>query len=123
MYKIMIIFLLIFPTMGLLGARRRRDNPNRSWLPKRERDILDIRFPGIPRVYAPPRTTQPDGNSCGIFAAAYATTIMFGMDPETYSLLLRPIHEPQNNRSMFLRNHMAMCLEQDQIILFPSDEN
>lgn len=85
----------------------------------RTRNILRTRFPGYNEQleYAVPRTAQPDLISCGIFAVAYATTIILGEDPTVYPLLLG--NSRQVDKTLQLRDHMAKMLEEGRLSLFP----
>lgn len=55
---------------------------------QRSSNIIEKRFQSVKVEFVRPRTLQPDGCSCGVFAAAYATTIILGENPAEYSLFL-----------------------------------
>lgn len=86
---------------------------------KRSREILDTRFHENVRVeFVHPRTRQPDGISCGIFAIAYATAIILGRDPAAYPLFLG--NDPYTDPTLLLRDHLAQMLQDDRLTLFPA---
>lgn len=67
--------------------------------------------------FVKPKEKQPDSKSCGVFAIAYATCILFGMDPAEYNPKLNPAH---GDHSMNLRRHLADMLRNNRLQLFPS---
>lgn len=100
------------------------DNPrilNRR-INAKTREIIRKLYPHhIRRVVSRPNTTQLDLKSCGVFAIAYATTILLGYDPTTYPLKLGTSQEPQNSdQSTDLRYHLANIIQNNQLQLFPS---
>lgn len=82
-------------------------------------NILDIRYPGYskPLQFVKPKTKQPDGISCGVFASAYATTIILNENPAEYRLLLGS--DRDYDTTLFLREHLADMLERNELSLFP----
>lgn len=83
------------------------------------RKVIDRRYPqGTKVVFVEPKTKQPDGTSCGVFAAAYATTLILGRDPAEYPLLLQ--NHPSGDKTLQLRRHLASILEEDRLSLFPT---
>ncbi|XP_031629676.1 uncharacterized protein LOC116344956 [Contarinia nasturtii] len=86
------------------------------------RSILRGRYgQNIRIVYIKPQTRQPDLRACGVFAAAYATTIVLGLDPRTYSLRLGNSRNPANrDMTTDLRYHLADIIENNQLSPFPS---
>lgn len=78
-------------------------------------DIQIIFEDGTKISFVEPRTLQPDLMSCGVFAIANATSIIFGVNPADYPLLLRD----QGDRTMPLRQHLVQMLRTKQLALFP----
>lgn len=99
------------------------DNPSdrKRRINARTREIIQILYPDhLHRIAVRPQTRQPDGRSCGKFAAAYATTLLFGRIPATYQLSLTNSRQPGNNyMKTDLRFHMAI-IQNNQLALFPS---
>lgn len=72
-------------------------------------------------VFVKPRTKQPDYKSCGVFAIAYATTLLLGNDPAEVALKLgnsRNVRNPDPTTD--LRYHLVDMIQQERISLFPS---
>lgn len=94
------------------------DSLNRGIISSRTQAILNIRYPGyLLHVFIRSKTMQPDFTSCGVFAIAYATALIFHENPATYPLLLGTI----GDTTMTLRNHLASILQQNQLSMFPRD--
>lgn len=84
-----------------------------------EKDVLTRLYPGKKIVFVEPATKQSDGVSCGIFAIAYATTIILGDDPAIYKLQLLNTNDDQ---AMALREHIARMYRNRELAPFPQDE-
>lgn len=80
-----------------------------------EMNILSTRYPGKKYVFVQPATLQKDGFSCGVFAIAYATTIILGLDPEYYELQMDTI----GDKSMPLRKHIIEMYNNKRLDKFP----
>lgn len=91
------------------------DSLHIKMLTARLQRVVDIRYPGCAVEFVKPKTLQPDGFSCGVFAAAYATTIILGEDPAEYPLQLMG----REDQTLELRNHMAKMLQENRLSLFP----
>lgn len=95
------------------------DSLNDSHLASTARYILSRLYPGKKIKFVKPTTKQPDGSSCGIFAIAYATTILLGEDPATYSFQLNNKTSAVADRTMMLRRHVAKMYTSKKFELFP----
>jgi hypothetical protein len=88
-------------------------------------DIIHLRYQKIdPKVsyeFVEPRTRQRDAVSCGVFAIAYATTILLGQDPAKYPLSLKT--GPAKYQTSLLRNHLAKMIEKSELSLFPRERD
>lgn len=93
-------------------------NPRRNVLSQRHLDIINQRYPNrLPNIdFVKPRTLQTDGVSCGVFAIAYATMLLFGRNPGNTAL---KIDRTGNSRTASLRRHLAEMLIARQLRLFP----
>lgn len=89
-------------------------------LKEEELIILSRLYPSRQVMFIEPATKQPDGSSCGVFAVANATSIIFGQDPASYGLKLTNYQRRDN--TMALRNHLAQMYRGNQLELFPSDK-
>lgn len=72
--------------------------------------------------YVMPKTIQTDGSSCGLFAMAYATTLILGKDPRYTDIrLIHPRHSTTKivDESWHMRLHVKIILETGQLALFP----
>lgn len=54
--------------------------------------------------------TQPDGISCGIYAAAFTTTIALGGNP---------CEENYSNNVKYMREHLFKIIQGDKLLPFP----
>lgn len=90
-----------------------------KYLTKDAKSILSRLYPGKRVQFIQPATRQPDSKSCGVFAIAYATTIILGQDPATYNLQLTEMSPENKDRTMMLREHVAKMYESKEIKLFP----
>lgn len=77
--------------------------------------ILKYIYPGKKVKFVRPATLQPDLTSCGVFAIAFATTIILGGNPENVNLQL--IDGRDNTK--ILRDHIKNMFLNNQINLFP----
>lgn len=95
------------------------DSLHRRCLSPNSQEIIHRRFPDLiePVNFVEPKTRQSDSSSCGVFAAAYATTVLFGQDPAEYSLLLKS--GPNKMKTSLLRNHLAKMIEENKLSSFP----
>lgn len=85
-----------------------------------ERNVLARLYPGKTIKCVEPATKQPDGVSCGVFAVAYATTIILGNDPAIYRLYLSNIN--LDDSTMALREHMVRMYRNKKLLPFPQNE-
>lgn len=77
-------------------------------------DVVRRRYPYALEIeFRRAKTLQPDFVSCGVFACAYATTIVLNKDPSTYPLKLDP-------EVAALREHLASMLEENELRLYPT---
>lgn len=74
-------------------------------------------YPGKKFVLVRPMTLQPDFYSCGVFAIAYATTILLGRDPATYRLKI--VNTSVGDRAKSLRDHIKDMYEAMLLLNFP----
>lgn len=78
----------------------------------KEKNYIHLRYPIINSsdIIFEKVQTQPDGICCGIFAAAFATTIALGGNPceEKYSKSVK-----------YMREHFYKILESNKLSLFP----
>lgn len=71
-----------------------------------------------PRIaFVRPGTLQPDDVSSGLLAIAYATALMFNIDPKDLKLRLASSGDPV----FFLKQHLEQIFHQWRITLFPRD--
>lgn len=86
------------------------------------RKVIHTLYPQhLHRVVVRPRTTQPDLKSCGVFAIAYVTTVLFNLNPAIYSLKLGASQLPQSyDQSIDLRFHLANIIQNENLQVFPS---
>jgi len=97
------------------------DSLYRKKLSRRALKILRARYPNyVGYVFILPKTTQPDGQTCGVFAIAYATSLLYGVDPAKYELYLNPACIDSTKD---LRMHLSNMLRNNDITLFPSDDS
>jgi hypothetical protein len=80
--------------------------------PDQKKALMKL-YPKKKYKHMKPATMQPDYLSCGVFAIANTTSILFGHDPSTYALALN------NNSTMELRSHLLNIYQTRQIVLFP----
>lgn len=93
------------------------DSQYRRRISDNSRAIIDRRFSKLTVNFVEPRTKQPDYVSCGVFAIAYATTILLGQDPAEYPLLLG--NGLKKYKTVLLRDHLAKMIEENKLSLFP----
>ncbi|KAL6417133.1 hypothetical protein ACFW04_012961 [Cataglyphis niger] len=78
----------------------------------KEKSYIHLRYPTVSSsdIIFEKVETQPDGTSCGIYAAAFATTVVLGGNPckEKYS---------KNVKCM--RKHFWKIIEDNKLLLFP----
>lgn len=98
------------------------DSLHRRCLSPNSQEIIQRRFPELiePINFVEPKTQQRDSSSCGVLAAAYATTILLGQNPAKYPLLLKS--GPNQKRTSLLRNHLAKIIEKKKLSSFPRAE-
>lgn len=79
--------------------------------------IMVNRIPwGNKMVYVKPKTEQYDAASSGLFAIAYATTIILDMDPSSYTFKMGV---NDLDKSIHLREHITNMLQTNELSLFP----
>lgn len=74
---------------------------------------------GAEIVLVKPGTTQPDNVSCGLFSIAYATALIFGLDPKDMKLNSASSGDP----AIYLRKHLEQIYRQRRITPFPMDSS
>lgn len=97
-------------------------NNRRNQINAKTRSIINILYPHhTQQIVVRPKTTQIDLKSCGVFAIAHATTVLFGHNPANYPLKLGTSQAPQSyDQSTDLRHHLANIIQNQQLELFPS---
>lgn len=98
------------------------DSLHHGNISERSKNILRRRYPiYIEIVYCRPKTKQPDLCACGVFATAYATTIILGQDPATYNLALTRNNNPNcTDSTIDMRHHLANMIRRQTLALFPT---
>lgn len=81
-----------------------------------ENAVISRLYPGVRTEFVRPATTQTDGVSCGVFAIAYATTIILGENPANYQLQMNIDHTDQ---TIVLREHIEKIYLNRSLELFP----
>ncbi|XP_031617267.1 uncharacterized protein LOC116337093 [Contarinia nasturtii] len=82
-----------------------------------QKKVLKVLYPNSKLKYGTPKTMQNDFTSCGLFAIAYATTVIFGGDPEIYELQLST--KEGVDPSMPLRRHLFNMFKNKSFSIFP----
>lgn len=84
-----------------------------------QKESIRVLYPDYKSIeFVKPKTTQNDGVSCGVFAIAYATTVILGKDPRLTPLKL--YKKAGADQSVFLRAHIIKMLTENELSLFPS---
>ncbi|XP_031640257.1 uncharacterized protein LOC116352098 isoform X2 [Contarinia nasturtii] len=84
-------------------------------LHERQMEIINNRYPMRKYItFVEPKTKQIDNTSCGAFAIAYATTLIFGEDPYEYEMDFNG-----TNYSLNLRKHIRKMFECYELKHFP----
>lgn len=81
-------------------------------------EILDILYPSKSNVVFKSVIKQPDGYSCGVFAIAFATSLIFGRNPSDECYII-----DYNNmicKTWTLRNHLNNILVSKLLQPFPT---
>lgn len=91
-------------------------------LSERSKKIINLRYqqPYTQIHYVKPKIFQPDSTSCGVFAIAYVTTILFGRNPAQFRFKLLP--SGATDRTMLMRKHLAQMLTDERLSLFPEEK-
>jgi len=78
-----------------------------------EKNYIHLRYPKINQddIIFEKVQAQPDGTSCGIYAAAFATTIALGGNP---------CNEKYSKDIKCMRQHFIKIIENDKLMPFPS---
>lgn len=84
----------------------------------RTQDLIKLRYPTAKVVPLLPDVKKPDDESCGVFAVAYATAIIFHHDPATLPL---KIDHNLKNKTTSLRVHLFKILKEKLLEMFPSE--
>lgn len=79
------------------------------------RNLLTLIYPGKSRIDT--ATSQPDTVSCGVFAIANVTTLLFGYKPSRYTLRM---DFNEIDTTMMLRSHLGHIFRNEYIVLFPN---
>lgn len=87
-----------------------------------QQQIIKMLYPSSKSVeYVKPQTVQPDEEACGVFAIAYATTLILGDDPKTKSLSLKlDKKDKSGDKTMTLREHAKKMFVFKSLIAFPA---
>lgn len=94
------------------------DSLYRLKLTKRHKEIIQKLYPAaITFKQKKAATLQQDSTSSGLFAIAYATALMKGLDPTTYPLKLNTTKGA--DQSSFMRQHLINILKTKKLTLFP----
>lgn len=83
-----------------------------EFLSEEEKRYISKRYPymSTARIVLQPVTRQPDSYSCGVYAAAYATTIVLGDDPAT---------QVYSRNAKVMRDHLIVILKSRKLTPFP----
>ena len=83
-------------------------------LDDKEKMFLSIRYPSLKKenISFDKVQQQPDGCSCGIFAAAYVVTKLMNKNPSTTNY---------SNNMRLMRSHFIKLLIEKQLIEFPTN--
>lgn len=88
----------------------------------RQQEIIRVIYPYIDLevdvVFVRPYARQNDISSCGVFALAYAISIIFERDPAALRLRLG---RRNNNISIHMRNHLLQILALQELSEFPTE--
>ncbi|XP_067205374.1 uncharacterized protein [Linepithema humile] len=81
-------------------------------LAKMEKDYIRKRYPriNVSDIIFEKVQSQPDGTSCGIYAAAFATAVALGRNPT---------EEKYSNDVQRMRRHFITIIESNKLFLFP----
>lgn len=84
-----------------------------------QQKILKVLYPNARAIrHIKPKTLQPDGTSCGVFAIASVTTAILGEDPKKRSFKLDGPRAV--DQTMGMRNHLKQILLSGKLSLFPA---
>lgn len=96
------------------------DSLNRKRLHERQMDIINSRYPKRKTIiFVEPEVTQFDDTSCGPLNIAYATMLILGHDPATYTFRM---DAGNIDHSHYLRKHIQTMFENGQLLHFPKIE-
>ena len=79
-----------------------------------EKEYIRLRYPTIREIDITFKKVQqqPVGVSCGIYASAFATSVVLGRDP---------CEERYSNDEVLIRRHFVRIIENESLTLFPQD--
>ena len=82
-------------------------------LSEQEKVFIQLRYPELSTRHIKSVTVQkqPDGASCGVYAAAFATSLILGRDPST---------ERYSSNAMKMRENFANVISRKEITPFPT---
>lgn len=83
--------------------------------------IIRVLYPSInvqtDIIMKPLKHAQQSAVSCGVFAAACATSLIFGKDPSNINFKI--CYQDGENEDRFLRQHLLNIVEYSQLSSFP----
>jgi len=74
-----------------------------------EDQIIDLMAGDFLKVASVPVQQQHNFSDCGVFAIAFATCLVFGVDPQFVTFYIKK-----------MRPHLASCLRKDKMEMFPT---
>lgn len=85
-------------------------------------DVIKILYPKRKGeiIFVPPKYTQTEYISCGLFAIFHATTILLGLDIEHCDLALNYVN---GDTTLYMRLHVLKMFANRQLDVFPSSED
>lgn len=80
----------------------------------KEKNYIQLRYPKISQsdIIFEDVEVQPDGTCCGIYAAAFATTIALGGNP---------CHENYSKDVKYMRQHFMKIIKSHKLLPFPTE--
>ena len=78
-----------------------------------EKNYIHLRYPNISQsdIIFEKVQSQPDSTSCGIYAAAFATTVALGGNPS---------NQKYSENIKCMRQHFVQIIENNKLMPFPS---
>lgn len=84
-------------------------------LTNNQKIIVERLYPGVRYRFIKPKTTQPDNQSCGVFAIAYVLLLLSGENPETHQLPLSDLNTGDSTKP--LRESLVSFLTEIEDVL------